>query len=244
MGIFSRLTDIINSNINSILDKAEDPEKIIRMIIQEMEDTLVEVRSSAARAIADQKDVERKMKRLGEIVNDWQRKAELALTKGREDLAKASLVEKSEALETAKFLGEELEHLQEALRRNEDDIVKLEAKLREARAKKATIDARHKTATSHVRVKRTLHDTRIVDAFERFDKVEGRLDRLEAEAESYDLGKGRSLGDEIEDLERTEAIEKEFATLKSKMGKGPSKNVNPPATISKSVPATIDKGRK
>ena len=165
MGIFSRLTDIINSNINSILDKAEDPEKIIRMIIQEMEDTLVEVRSSAARAIADQKDVERKMKRLGEIVNDWQRKAELALTKGREDLAKASLVEKSEALETAKFLGEELEHLQEALRRNEDDIVKLEAKLREARAKKATIDARHKTATNHVRVKRTLHDTRIVYAF-------------------------------------------------------------------------------
>ena len=155
MGIFSRLTDIINSNINSILDKAEDPEKIIRMIIQEMEDTLVEVRSSAARAIADQKDVERKMKRLGEIVNDWQRKAELALTKGREDLAKASLVEKSEALETAKFLGEELEYLQEALRRNEDDIVKLEAKLREARAKKATIDARYKTATSHVRVKRT-----------------------------------------------------------------------------------------
>ncbi len=121
MGIFSRLTDIINSNINSILDKAEDPEKIIRMIIQEMEDTLVEVRSSAARAIADQKDVERKMKRLGEIVNDWQRKAELALTKGREDLAKASLVEKSEAIETAKFLGEELEHLQGALKRNEDN---------------------------------------------------------------------------------------------------------------------------
>jgi len=241
MGIFSRLTDIINSNINSILDKAEDPEKIIRMIIQEMEDTLVEVRSSAARAIADQKDVERKMKRLGEIERDWQRKAELALSKGREDLAKAALVEKSEVIETTKFLDEELQHLQDALKRHEDDIVKLEAKLREAKAKKATIDARHKTATNHVRVKRTLHDNRITDAFERFDMVENRLDRLEAEAESYDLGQGRSLAGEIEDLERNEAIEKEFEALKSKMGKGPSKNANPPATISKSVPATVEK---
>ncbi len=244
MGIFSRLTDIINSNINSILDKAEDPEKIIRMIIQEMEDTLVEVRSSAARAIADQKDVERKLGRLGEITANWQKKAELAISKGREDLAKAALVEKSEAFETGKFLTEELARLKDALKRGEDDIIKLETKMREAKAKKATLDARHRTASNHVRVKRNLHDNRITDAFERFDKVETRLDRLEAEAESYDLGKGRSLADEIDELERTEAIEKEFSALKSKMGKGSSKAATPPATISKSVPATIDRGRK
>ena len=242
MGIFSRLTDIINSNINAILDKAEDPEKIIRMIIQEMEDTLVEVRSSAARAIADQKDVERKLKRLTEIEGDWQRKAELAISKGREDLAKAALVEKSEAKETGKFLEEELGRLKEALERHEDDIVKLEAKLREAKAKKATIDARHKTATNHVRVKRNLHDGRIDDAFERFDKVENRLDRLEAEAEAFDLGNGRSLADEIDDLERNEEIEKEFQALKSKMGKGGKSN--PPATISTSVPAKVEKAKK
>lgn len=242
MGIFSRLTDIINSNINSILDKAEDPEKIIRMIIQEMEDTLVEVRSSAARAIADQKDVDRKLKRLEEIQADWERKAELAISKGREDLAKAALVEKSEAAETAKFLSEEKERLVEALKRHEDDIVKLEAKLREAKAKKATIDARHKTATNHVRVKRNLHDNRIEDAFERFDKVESRLDRLEAEAESFDLGKGRSLADEIDDLERNEEIEKEFQALKSKMAKAAKSS--PPATISASVPAKVEKAKK
>ena len=242
MGIFSRLTDIINSNINSILDKAEDPEKIIRMIIQEMEDTLVEVRSSAARAIADQKDVDRKRSRLEEIQGDWARKAELAISKGREDLAKAALVEKSEAAETAKFLAEEKGRLEEALKRHADDIVKLEAKLREAKAKKATIDARHKTATNHVRVKRNLHDGRIDDAFERFDKVENRLDRLEAEAESFDLGKGRTLADEIDDLERSEAIEKEFQALKSKMGKGGKSN--PPATISASVPAKVKKDKK
>ena len=241
MGIFSRLTDIINSNINSILDKAEDPEKIIRMIIQEMEDTLVEVRSSAARAIADQKDVDRKIGRLKEIQADWNRKAELAISKGREDLAKAALVEKSEAVETEKFLGEEQGRLVEALKRHEDDIVKLEAKLREAKAKKATIDARYKTANNHVRVKRNLHDGRIDDAFERFDKVENRIDRLEAEAESFDLGKGRTLANEIDDLERNEAIEKEFQALKSKMGKGGKSN--PPATISTSVPAKVEKSK-
>ncbi len=244
MGIFSRLTDIINSNINAILDKAEDPEKIIRMIIQEMEDTLVEVRSSAARAIADQKDVERKLGRLAEITASWQKKAELAISKGREDLAKAALVEKAEAHETGKFLVEELDRLKDALKRGEDDIIKLETKMREAKAKKATLDARYKTASNHVRVKRNLHDNRITDAFERFDKVETRMDRLEAEAESYDLGKGRSLADEIDDLERTEAIEKEFAALKSKMGKGSSQKATPPATISKSVPATVDKRGK
>ncbi len=243
MGIFSRLTDIINSNINAILDKAEDPEKIIRMIIQEMEDTLVEVRSSAARAIADQKDVERKLGRLTEIEADWQRKAELAISKGREDLAKAALVEKSEAVETRKHLADEMGRLKEALGRYEGDIVKLEAKLREAKAKKAAIDARYKTATNHVRVKRNLHDNRIDDAFERFDKVESRLDRIEAEAESFDLGKGRNLADEIDDLQKNEDIEKEFEALKAKMAKGSAK-ASPPATVSKSVPATVSKERK
>lgn len=243
MGIFSRFTDIINSNINAILDKAEDPEKIIRMIIQEMEDTLVEVRSSAARAIADQKDVERKLGRLSEIETDWQKKAELAISKGREDLAKAALVEKAEVVETGKFLGGELDNLKEALGRYEGDIVKLEGKLREAKAKKAAIDARFKTATNHVRVKRNLHDNRIDDAFERFDHVESRLDRIEAEAESYDLGKGRNLSDEIDDLQKNEDIEKEFEALKAKMSKGSAK-ATPPATISKSVPATVSKERK
>jgi phage shock protein A len=242
MGIFSRLTDIINSNINAILDKAEDPEKIIRMIIQEMEDTLVEVRSSAARAIADQKDVERKLTRLSEIERDWERKAELAISKGREDLAKAALVEKSEVVETAKHLAGEKDRLKEALDRYEGDIVKLEAKLREAKAKKAAIDARYKTATNHVRVKRNLHDNRIDDAFERFDMVESRLDRIEAEAESFDLGKGRSLADEIDDLQKNEDIEKEFEALKAKMAKGSSKPT-PPATVSKTVPATVKKGK-
>jgi phage shock protein A len=216
MGIFSRLTDIINSNINSILDKAEDPEKIIRMVIQEMEDTLVEVRSSAAKAIADQKDVERRLKKLGQVQADWEKKAELAISKGRDDLAKGALIEKSKVADMAANLEEELSHLQEALGRNEDDVIKLEAKLREARAKKATIQARHKTASAKVRVKKNLYDNRIQDAFDRFDKIDQRLDRVEAEAEAMDLGKGQTLAEEIAGLEANDEIEQELAALKAK----------------------------
>lgn len=216
MGIFSRLTDIINSNINSILDKAEDPEKIIRMVIQEMEDTLVEVRSSAAKAIADQKDVERRLKKLDQVQADWEKKAELAISKGRDDLAKGALIEKSKVADMAAHLAEELEQLQEALGRNEEDVIKLEAKLREARAKKATLQARHKTASAKVRVKKNLYDNRIQDAFDRFDKIDQRLDRVEAEAEAMDLGKGQTLAEEIAGLEANEEIEEELAALKAK----------------------------
>lgn len=216
MGIFSRLTDIINSNINSILDKAEDPEKIIRMVIQEMEDTLVEVRSSAAKAIADQKDVERRLKKLDQVQADWEKKAELAISKGRDDLAKGALIEKSKVADMAAHLTEELEQLQEALGRNEEDVIKLEAKLREARAKKATLQARHKTASAKVRVKKNLYDNRIQDAFDRFDKIDQRLDRVEAEAEAMDLGKGQTLAEEIAGLEANEEIEQELAALKAK----------------------------
>lgn len=221
MGIFTRLTDIINSNINAILDRAEEPEKIIRLVVQEMEDTLVEVRSSAARSIADQKDVERKMRRLTAAQDDWQQKAELAISKGRDDLAKGALVEKARLGEMATALEEELAHLKEMLAKHEEDIVKLETKLREAKAKKATIEARHKTVGNALKVKRNLYDPRIDDAFERFEKVEQRLDRMEGEAEAMDMGRGKTLADEFADLEAGDAIEDELAALKAKVSGKP-----------------------
>lgn len=216
MGIFSRLSDIVNSNINAILDKAEDPEKIIRMVIQEMEDTLVEVRSSAAKTIADQKDIARRIGKLSKAQADWEKKAELAISKGRDDLAKGALIEKSKVADMQAHLEEEAKHLEEALGRNEEDVIKLEAKLREARAKKASIQSRHKSASNAVRVKRNLTDGRIQDAFDRFDKVDARLDRLEGEAEAMDLGKGKTLAEEIGDLESNDAIDQELAELKAK----------------------------
>lgn len=219
MGVFSRLSDIINSNLNNLLDRAEDPEKMIRLMIQEMEDTLVEVRSTAAKAIADQKDVDRRLKRLEESQAEWQRKAELALSKDREDLARGALLEKSKLADMAAHLEEEREHLDAALARHEEDVGKLESKLREARAKKATIEARHKTAANQLRVRRTLHDSRIDDAFDRFDKLDQRLDRLEGEVESYDLGggQGRSIADEFAELESDEAIRAELEQLRAKV---------------------------
>lgn len=216
MGIFSRLTDIVNSNINAILDSAEDPEKIIRMVIQEMEDTLVEVRSSAAKTIADQKDINRRLAKLHKAQADWEKKAELAISKGRDDLAKGALIEKSKLADMEAHLTEEAKHLEDALKRNEEDVIKLDAKLREARAKKAAIQSRHKAASNTVRVRKNLTDNRIQDAFDRFDKVDARLDRLEAEAESMELGKEQSLAEEIAGLEADDEIEKELEALKAK----------------------------
>ncbi|MGF1606824.1 MAG: phage shock protein PspA [Rhodothalassiaceae bacterium] len=219
MGIFSRLTDIVNSNISAMLDRAEDPEKMIRLVIQEMEDTLVEVRADAARTIADQKDVDRKLKRMAAAQADWQKKAELALSKDREDLARGALAEKNRIAQSHAELEAERDHLKDALAKHEDDIIKLEQKLREARAKKATIDARHKTAANSLKVKKSLKDHRVTDAFERFEKMEQRLDRMEGEVEAMDLGGGEDMHDTFATWERDEALEAELAELKRKVGK-------------------------
>lgn len=225
MGVFSRFSDIINSNINAILDKAENPEKIIRMAIQEMEDTLVEVRSFAARVIADRKDLDRQLKKFQTAENDWERKAELAISKGREDLARGALIEKNKVIDIISQMLDDKTRLLNTLARHEDDVIKLETKLREARVKKLAIDARHKTALGQVKVRQNLYDNRVRDAFERFDRVEARVDRLEGEAESLALGQingddAHSLLSEINTLAQDTVIESELKALKEKLNKG------------------------
>ncbi len=222
MSIFSRLADIINSNITAILDRAEDPEKMIRLMIQEMEDTLVEARTIAARVIDDRKDGRRRLTRLAESQAEWQRKAELALTKGRDDLAKGALIEKARLAETAQMLEDELQLLDDALAKQEEDIAKLEAKLKEAKTKQKTILARHETATSRLKVRQQVHERRMDDAFMRFEQMERRVDSLEGEVESYDLGRGRTLAEEISDLEAEQAVERELAELKARLQGGRS----------------------
>jgi phage shock protein A len=222
MSVFSRLSDIINSNLTSILDKAENPEKIMRLMIQEMEETLVEVRSDAARIIADRKEAQRTLDRLIEAQAEWQRKAELAISKDREDLAKGALLEKAKLEETGNYLREDLGNLDAALVKHEEDINKLEAKLREAKAKQKTVKAREDTATSQLKVRRQIYDSRIDDTMARFEKMENRIDRVEGEVESFDLGKGKSLSEEIAELEADSAIEDELAALKAKVTGGKS----------------------
>ena len=219
MGIFSRLADIINANLATLLDRAEDPEKMIRLMIQEMEDTLVEVRATAAKAIADKKEVRRSLERLGAAQGEWQRKAELALARGRDDLAKGALMEKARLAETAAALAHERSLLDDALAHHDEDVRKLESKLREAKAKQKAMLARGEAVGARLKTRRQLHDKRIDDAFARFAQMERRLDAAEGEVESYDLGRTKTLSEEIAELEAEATIEDELARLKARLAK-------------------------
>jgi phage shock protein A len=218
MGIFSRLTDIINSNINAILARAEDPEKIIRLIIQEMEDTLVEVRSTAVRTIAERKQIERRLAGLRREQEEWQKKAELALTRGREDLAKGALLAKARLGEAAERLSLQLAQLDEALAKQNEDLAKLQTKLADAKARERTIVARHKTAAARLKVRAKLYDERIADALARFEQVERALDEAEGKVEAYDLGRQPSVESELSGLAAEAAVEEELAALKARLG--------------------------
>jgi phage shock protein A len=217
MGIFSRLTDIINSNLNSILDRAEDPEKLIRLVIQEMEDTLVEVRSSTVRTIAERKEIERKLSQLGRESEEWQRKAELALSRDRDDLAKGALVAKSKIAEQIDALQHQLTHIEEALAKSSEDIGRLQEKLTDAKKREKAIVLRHKSAASRLKVNTQIHDERINDAFARFEQVERNLDELEGRAESMDIGRKKTLAEEFSDFEASTKVEQELADLKARM---------------------------
>ena len=216
MGIFSRFTDIINSNINAILDKAEDPEKMVRLIIQEMEETLVEVRTQSAKLIADRKELNRRVERLQQEAQDWESKAEIALSKEREDLARAALKEKQGAEEAMAQIEADLEVIDHNLEKLSGDIAQLQQKLSDAKARQKALIVRGKTAQSRMGVKRQIHDVNIEEAMSRFDRYERRIDDLEGEVEAYDLGQ-RSLADEIDELETDEKVDEELERLKARL---------------------------
>ena len=221
MGIFSRLADIVNSNINAILDRAEDPEKIIRLIVQEMEDTLVEVRSAAVRTIAERKELERRVDALRREQEEWQRRAELAVTRGREDLAKGAIVARTRIGEALAREEHQLAQLAQALDKENEDIAKLQAKLADAKAREKTLTQRHKSAASRIKLRTRLYDERITDAFARFEQVERALDEIEGRAESFELGRKASLADELAGIEKDARVEDELAELKARLGNGP-----------------------
>ena len=217
MGIFTRFSDIVNSNINAILDKAEDPEKIVRLMIQEMEDTLVEVRSAAARSIADKKDLNREIEKLDREKDDWDDKAELAMRKGREDLAKAALVEKSRAASAVDVLKEDYAAVDEGLAKLNEDIARLEAMLEDAKTRQKALLARHKTANSRLAARKKIHDYKIDDAMLRFEAYTQRIDDVEGRVEAYDLGLPKDLNHEFASLEAEESVKKELDALKARV---------------------------
>ncbi len=217
MGIFSRLADIVNSNINAILDRAEDPEKIIRLIIQEMEDTLVEVRSSTVRSIAERKEIERRVETMRREQAEWQRRAELALTRGRDELAKGALTAKARIAEA--LAREERQHAQLALAldKQNEDIAKLQAKLADAKGREKAIVARRTTASSRIRLRTHLYDERVTDALARFEQVERALDEMEGRVEAFELGRKTADASAFAVLEHDGQVEEELAALKARL---------------------------
>jgi phage shock protein A len=201
-----------------LLDRADDPAKMVRMIILEMEETLVEVRASAARTIADQKEMRRHIQKLAEIEASWTEKAELALSKDREDLAKAALVERRKAAEMGAQLRSEITALEEALRGSEEDIAKLQSKLREARAKQNAIATRLESANTKARLREMWNGPKTHEAFSRFDVLERRADEAEGRAEAMGIAP-RTLEDEFDELRSSDKIDAELAALKARMNK-------------------------
>ncbi len=218
MGLFTRFTDIVNANLNSMLDKAEQPEKMIRLIIQEMEETLVEVRSTAAKNIAEQKTLARKVSASEGSVAHWHSKAELALSKGRDDLAKSALAQKHKYQDELVHLNKENDQLTEFLTAVQDDAHKLQEKLSEAKRRQDALLLRQESAQVRLKVREKAAIYNIDEAINKFERYQQKIDRVEAQVEAFDLTENKDLSTQIADLEKDESIEQELAEMKKKAG--------------------------
>lgn len=226
MSIFSRLSDIINANLNALLEKAEDPEKIIRLMIQEMEDTLVEIRSAAAKCIADKKELHRRIAFLEREQSEWAGRAELAVRRDREDLARAALTEKQALSDEIEALNGDLGLIDDQLAKFNEDISKLQSKLTDAKNRQRSIILRHKTATTQLAARKHIHDDSIDEMLFRFENAERKIDRIESEGEALDMGRRRNLADEIAGLEDDDRVEEALKDLKSQVKSGDGKGTD------------------
>lgn len=220
MGIFTRVRDIISSNINAMLEKAEDPEKLVKMMIREMEDTLVEIKANCASGMATKKKIKREMETVLDLAKTWDAKAQLAINKGREDLAREALMEKRRHVERAEALEEELDQAKTLVTQCQSDIMQLEDKLSAAREKQRVLVQRHTNATTKKKAQQQIRRYDTSDALERFDNFQQRIDRMEADAELVNYGRKTSLAEQFKELEVDEDIEKELAAMKAKNTSG------------------------
>jgi phage shock protein A len=221
MGIFSRFSDIMNANINAILDRAEDPEKMVRLMIIEMEETLVEVRSTSARMLADRKTLERRQRQLRELGSEWDAKAELALRKGRDDLSRAALAEKHRVSGDADAIDRELAEYASHLDKLSADTEQLQVKLADAKARQKSLAMRARAGQTRLEARRRMDGYDTHEAMARFERYERRLDELEGQVEAFDLGRKHGaagvLAGEFATMETDEKVEAEFQALKARV---------------------------
>lgn len=235
MSVFSRLADIVNANLNSMLDKAEDPAKMVRLIIQEMEDELVRERSNLARFLAEKKEVLRHTSRHQERVTEWQSKAELALSRDREDLARAALLEKSKQQDLLNALAREQQIVAESIDKLSEAINALEAKLVDARARQQAMQLRERSAQSRIKVQERVRISETSAAVDKFERMERKIDELEARADIY--SHTNTLEQSFAELEADDAISRELEKLKAKMNPTQAKS----ATASSVAPVSVHK---
>jgi phage shock protein A len=218
MGIFTRVRDIISANINSMLDKAEDPEKLVKLMIREMEDTLVEIKASCAGAMAAKKKIQRELEQATDNANAWKQKAELAIEKGREDLAREALVEKKRHTERANTLDAELKQCGGIVAQYQGDIAQLEEKVGSAREKQRMLLQRHTRAQTKVRAQSDIRKMDTANAMQRFDGFEEKIERIETDADLVNYGRKPDLEEQFRRLQGDEDIDKELEALKAKKG--------------------------
>jgi phage shock protein A len=216
--MFTRMSDIVQANINAILDKAEDPTKVIKLLIQEMEETLVDLRSVAATNLAEKKQVQRQVEKLQQQINAWQAKASLAVEKDREDLARAALVEKHHSQQKLSALANEQNIVEESLSTLQSDMGKLQDKLVEARAKQKSLIVRERSVAVRMTLKNKAHSVKIDDAIIRFEQYERKIDDLESQVDAYDLvNESQGLNAQFHQLEADSQIEQELEALRKKV---------------------------
>jgi phage shock protein A len=218
MGIFSRFKDVIRSQLNAAVARAGNPQKILRLIIQDMEDTLVKVRASSVQTIAERRDLERRILQLRDAVEEWKQKAEIAVVNGRDDLANAALQAKISNLRMIEMLEKQLAVMVASLSRQSEDMEKLQLRLQDAKVRERTIGSLHTTARMRLKLRKKLFDNRLNNALARFEQLESTLNQIEGKVESYDLGQTRSLSENLGQIATESAVTRELADMKTRLG--------------------------